>query len=114
MTAALTEFGCKLVELHASPRPLSSGSIEDVFVVRTRGVKKGQIDDGDLDALARKLLAASRDPLSAHTLKTQVNKLQAKNGRLRERVEKLVQKLEEQQITIEMHVDENDKGDGDA
>lgn len=113
MTAALTEFGCKLVELHASPRPLSDGSIEDVFVVRTRGVKKGQIDDGDLEKLARKLLAASRDPLSAHTLKTQVKKLQAKNGGLRERVEKLVRKLEEQQITIEKHDAEIDEGEED-
>jgi ribosomal protein L9 len=48
------------------------------------------------------MLAASRDPLSAHTLKTQVRKLQAKNDRLRERVEKLVKRLEDQQITIEI------------
>jgi len=108
MTAALAEAGCKLVELHASPRPLSDGSIEDVFVVRTRGQKKGQIDDGDLDDLARKLLAASRDPLSAHTLKTQVEKLQAKNARLRERVKKLIQKLEDQQITIEIAAEEQE------
>jgi uncharacterized protein YlxW (UPF0749 family) len=52
--------------------------------------------------------------LSAHTLKTQVRKLQAKNDRLRERVEKLVKRLEDQQITIEIdtweqegHDDEN-------
>lgn len=116
ITATLAEEGYKLVELHASPRPtlpgttttaISTPTIEDVFVVRTRGAKKGQIDDGDLDDLARKLLAASRDPLSAHTLKTQVRKLQAKNRRLKERVDKLVKRLEDQQITIEpTHMDD--------
>ena len=113
MTAALTEAGCKLVELHASPRQLSTDSIEDVFVVKTRGPKKGQIDDGDLDELARKMLAASRDPLSAHTLKTTVKKLQAKNARLRERVQKLIHKLEDQQITIEMAAEDQDDEEED-
>lgn len=114
MTAALAESGLKLVELHAGSRSSETDWIEDVFVVKTRGAKKGQVDDADLDDLARKMLAASRDPLSAHTLKTQVRKLQAKNDRLRERVEKLVKRLEDQQITIEIdtweqegHDDEN-------
>mmetsp|Transcript_23174 Transcript_23174/g.42020 ORF Transcript_23174/g.42020 Transcript_23174/m.42020 type:complete len:345 (+) Transcript_23174:161-1195(+) len=114
MTAALAESGLKLVELHAGSRSSETDWIEDVFVVKTRGAKKGQVDDADLDDLARKMLAASRDPLSAHTLKTQVRKLQAKNDRLRERVEKLVKRLEDQHITIEIdsweqegHDDEN-------
>ena len=85
--------------------------IEDVFVVKTRGAKKGQLDDADLDDLARKMLAASRDPLSAHTLKTQVRKLQVKNERLRERVEKLVKRLEDQQITIDIDTSEQEDVD---
>ena len=113
MTEALAESGYTLVELHASPR--STGYIEDVFVVRPRGQKRGQMDDGELDDLARKLLAASRDPLSAHTLKTEVQKLRAKNQRLRDRVNKLIHKLEDQHITIETaaataeeHVDDDE------
>lgn len=57
------------------------------------------------------MLAASRDPLSAHTLKTQVRKLQVKNERLRERVEKLVKRLENQQITIDIDTSEQEDVD---
>jgi glycine cleavage system regulatory protein len=111
MTAAIAEFGCKLVELHASSR--STGYIEDVFVVKPRGQSRGQMEDGELDDLARKLLAASRDPLSAHTLKTEVQKLRAKNQRLRERVTKLIHKLEDQQITIETLASEEQVNDNE-
>ena len=107
MTAALTSSGCTLVELHANSP--AAGVIEDVFVVKPRGRARGQMDDGDLDDLARKLLAASRDPLSAHTLKTQVDKLKAKNARLRDRVHKLEQKLEDRQITTETDASQPDK-----
>lgn len=105
MTSALTASGCSLVELHASPREGGcSGSgcaVEDVFVVRPRGggVKK-QVDDEELDELARALLAATKDPLSAHSLKTQVNDLTEENATLVERIDKLETELQERQITI--------------
>lgn len=100
MTAALTAKGCSLVELHASNRQDNDGYIEDIFVVRPRGKPNQQIDDGDLEDLAHALVGASKDPLSAHTLKAQVTNLEATNEELRLRINKLEKVLEDRQITL--------------
>eukprot|EP00567_Pseudictyota_dubia_P015055 CAMPEP_0197434956 /NCGR_PEP_ID=MMETSP1175-20131217/2601_1 /TAXON_ID=1003142 /ORGANISM="Triceratium dubium, Strain CCMP147" /LENGTH=288 /DNA_ID=CAMNT_0042963841 /DNA_START=330 /DNA_END=1196 /DNA_ORIENTATION=+ len=105
MTSALTASGYSLVELHASPREggcTGTGcDVEDVFVVRQRGVGvKKQVDDEDLDELARTLLAATKDPLSAHSLKTQVHDLAEDNASLAERIKKLEKELEDRQIMV--------------
>jgi len=104
-TSALTACGCSLIELHASPRENGcSGSgcaIEDVFVVRPRGGgPKKQVDDDMLDELARSLLAATKDPLLAYSLKTQVHDLTDENHTLTERIKKLETELENRQIIV--------------
>ena len=83
LTAAITANGYSLVELHASSRDHEGEAagthiVEDTFVLRPRG-HPGQIDDRDLDELGRVLLAACRDPLQAHSLKTQVHELHDEN-----------------------------------
>jgi len=105
MTSALTASGCSLVELHASPRAGGcSGSgcpVEDVFIVRRRGTGVNrQVDDDDLDELAHALLAATKDPLSAHSLKTQVQNLSEENDNLADHIKTLEKELEDRQITI--------------
>eukprot|EP00565_Helicotheca_tamesis_P002370 CAMPEP_0185740836 /NCGR_PEP_ID=MMETSP1171-20130828/38637_1 /TAXON_ID=374046 /ORGANISM="Helicotheca tamensis, Strain CCMP826" /LENGTH=275 /DNA_ID=CAMNT_0028412765 /DNA_START=285 /DNA_END=1112 /DNA_ORIENTATION=+ len=101
MTSALTSQGCSLVELHASPRESSGsdGTVEDIFIVRQRG-SKTQIDDDKLGELSRALLAATKDPLLAHSLKAQVTELEAENEKLISRVKKLEDVIEEKQVTI--------------
>lgn len=105
MTAALTASGCSLIELRASPRESDCNSlgcaIEDVFIVRPRGCgpNKKQIDDNDLDGIARALLAASKDPLSSHSLKQQVKDLSEENEALSEKVQQLERAFEDKQIS---------------
>jgi len=99
MSSALTASGCTVHELHAnSSDDDSDNKIEDVFVVRRHKQKLG---DDELDGIARKLLAASRDPLMAHSLKTQNEELIEENRNLQLRIEKIVSKLEDRQISIE-------------
>jgi tRNA-specific adenosine deaminase 1 len=103
LTAALATAGCAVRELHA--KSTEDGTILDQIVVQTGG---GGGTDGhhepipneQLDQVARQLLAASRDPLMAHSLKTQNEELKQQNALLAQRVEKLERKLEDQQLTI--------------
>ena len=44
------------------------------------------IDNDDLDDLARVILSAAKDPLNAHSLKGQIERLEIKNIALAERV----------------------------
>lgn len=106
LTAAITAHGYSLVELHASPVHFEGEAdgqvVEDVFVLRPRGGgPKVKVDDQDLEDLGRVLLEACKDPLSAHSLKTQVKKLEAKNERLINRLEIMERVMEERQIKIE-------------
>mmetsp|Transcript_26372 Transcript_26372/g.40467 ORF Transcript_26372/g.40467 Transcript_26372/m.40467 type:complete len:363 (-) Transcript_26372:318-1406(-) len=118
VTQVLTERGYSLVEVHASPRQhgqmegkisslhssitnLPEGTIEDTIVVRPRGEKhKKQVDDDELDELAKMILAACKDPLSAHTLKAQVTDLESTNMELQHRVKILEKAIEDRQIRI--------------
>jgi len=96
MSSALTTSGCTVHELDANS--YEDGTIEDIFVVRRQ---KKKLEDEELDDVARKLLAASRDPLMAHTLKTENEELVEENRNLKQRVEKLAAKLEDRQISVE-------------
>jgi hypothetical protein len=96
MSSALTVGGITVHELHANSS--DDDMIEDVFVVRRH---KQKLEDEELDGIARLLLAASRDPLMAHSLKTQNEELLQENQTLKQRVEKLAAKMEDRQISIE-------------
>lgn len=104
LTAAITSNGYSLVELHAASRAHADGThiVEDVFVIRPRGQSvKGQIDDRDLDEVGQILFAACRDPLSAHSLKTQVHDLKSENETLKDRVQFLENTITAKQVKIE-------------
>ena len=96
MSSALTEGGLTLHELIANSS--DDNMIEDVFVVRRH---KQKLDDGELDGIARMLLAASRDPLMAHSLKTQNKELLEENKALQQRLQNVTAKLEDRQVSIE-------------
>ena len=96
MSSALTVGGLTVHELRANSS--DDDTIEDVFVVRRH---KQKLEDDELDGIARLLLAASRDPLMAHSLKTQNEELLKENQAMKQRVEKLAAKLEDRQISIE-------------
>lgn len=107
LTATLTAQGLSLVELHASPHRSSSDTMEDIFIVRPRGQSpQFQIDDRDLADLGRVLLAACKDPLGTHSLKTQVQVLQDENQALVGRVKTLEKVIEDRQIKVEPANDE--------
>ena len=104
LTAAITSSGYSLVELHAASRDHADGThiVEDVFILRPRGQSiKGQIDDRDLDELGQILLAACRDPLLAHSLKTQIHDLKSENELLKDRAQFLENVITAKQIKIE-------------
>jgi hypothetical protein len=103
LTATISAQGLSLVELHANPHtPESSGVVEDVFVLRPRGnLPHVQIDDRDLAELGRVLLAACKDPLGSHSLKTQVQVLQDENEALVDRMKTLEKVIEDRQIHVE-------------
>lgn len=110
MTAAVASAGYSVVELHATTlQPVGAGDSpsssthmsEDTFIVRPRGSKTEQVPDGELDGLARAVLAACKDPLSARTLKTQVQNLKEDNDALLQRVSWLERALVDRQIKIE-------------
>jgi hypothetical protein len=116
LTAAITSSGYSLVELRAASRdhndPANHGThiVEDVFVLRPRGggqSSSGQIDDRDLEKVGQVLLAACRDPLSAHSLKTQVQDLTSENESLKDRVQFLETVITTKQIRIEPRGNDN-------
>lgn len=73
--------------------------VEDTFVIRDRATQQA-IDNDDLDALARTILAAAKDPLNTHTLKGQVEELEIENMALADRVLVLEKILEDRQIRV--------------
>lgn len=73
--------------------------VEDTFLIRDRTTHQA-IDNEDLDPLARTILAAAKDPLNSHSLKSQLEDLEIENMALADRVLALEKKLEDQQIKI--------------
>ena len=72
MTAALAISGCKVIEVHATTRVFED-TLEDTFVVQTHG---RQVKDGELADVSHRLLAATKDPLQARSLKQELSRLQ--------------------------------------
>ena len=119
ITASIASVGCSVVELHAENRvqkkeenesileqlvqsqasQAKMNNLEDVFIIRDRSTHLA-IDDEDLEDLARTVLAAAKDPLNSHSLKTQVADLQMENDALADRVQMLEGRLEDEQIKI--------------
>lgn len=106
MTAALTASGMSLLEMHASSRDtpvgvdiLSGKNIEDVFVVQ-KGDTKMPVENEELEDLARRLLAATKDPLSTLSLKARAKELEEENNELVARVDRLEKIIDERQITV--------------
>mmetsp|Transcript_4598 Transcript_4598/g.7345 ORF Transcript_4598/g.7345 Transcript_4598/m.7345 type:complete len:478 (+) Transcript_4598:97-1530(+) len=73
--------------------------VEDVFLIRRRSTHQ-PIENEDLDELARAVLAAAKDPLNSHSLKSQVDELTVENMALAERIEVLEGRLEDGQIRV--------------
>jgi len=73
--------------------------VEDVFLIRRRSTHQ-PIENEDLDEFARTVLAAAKDPLNSHSLKSQVDELTVENMALAERVEILERRLEDGQIRV--------------
>lgn len=115
ITASIANVGCSVVELHAENRvqkkeenesileqlspQAKMNNLEDVFIIRDRSTHLA-IDDEDLEDLARTVLAAAKDPLNSHSLKTQVADLQMENDALADRVQMLEARLEDEQIKV--------------
>eukprot|EP00957_Ditylum_brightwellii_P060992 4629679-Ditylum_brightwellii.AAC.1 len=101
MTAALASGGYSLVELHASSRESNAGGskVEDTFIVRPCG-SKTQIDDDTLDEVSRSLLEATKHPILAHSLKSQIAELEADDNKLISRAKKLEELIEDEQINV--------------
>lgn len=73
--------------------------VEDTFVIRDRATQQA-IDNDDLDALARTILAAAKDPLNTHSLKGQLEELEIENMALADRVLALEKMLEDRQVRV--------------
>jgi len=73
--------------------------VEDVFLIRRRSTHQ-PIENEDLDELARTVLAAAKDPLNSHSLKSQVDELTVENMALAERVEILESSLQDAQMRV--------------
>jgi len=73
--------------------------VEDTFVIRDRATQQA-IDNDDLDALARAILTAAKDPLNTHSLKGQLEELEIENMALADRVLALEKMLEDRQVRV--------------
>ena len=81
MIASLTISGCKLLEVHAKTR-IFEDTLEDTFVVQSLG---RQVDDDALEEVSARVLAATKDPLQARSLKAELARLQEEVAELRRR-----------------------------
>ena len=123
ITAAIANAGCSVVELTAENRDKAKsgdamdsedGSIatmvdhlvhpdrihvEDVFLIKDRATQQA-IGNDDLDGLARSVLAAAKDPLNSHSLKSQLDDLRFENDALVERIIALEDLLDRRQIKV--------------
>mmetsp|Transcript_5469 Transcript_5469/g.17625 ORF Transcript_5469/g.17625 Transcript_5469/m.17625 type:complete len:204 (-) Transcript_5469:169-780(-) len=82
MTAALASAGCRVVEMHARSSSLDERRVEDTFVVQSLG---RQVDDDALEEVSARVLAATKDPLQARSLKAELARLQEEVAELRRR-----------------------------
>ena len=123
ITAAIASAGCSVVELTAENRDKAKrgdaadsedGGIatmvdnlvqpnrmyfEDVFLIKDRATQQA-IGNDDLDGVARSVLAAVKDPLSSHCLKSQLDDLRLKNDALVKRITLLEDQLDRRQIKL--------------
>eukprot|EP00979_Chaetoceros_neogracilis_P012573 scaffold3357_cov268-Chaetoceros_neogracile.AAC.14 len=84
MAAALTLYGCSILDVSAHKLP--DGTIEDKFSVVDHATRR-RLDDDELLIVSKLLLDASQEgPLM---LKAQVNELENQNGELRGRIKHL-------------------------
>jgi len=91
--------------------------VEDIFLIRDRSSHQA-LDNDELDGLARTILAAAKDPLNSHSLKSQLEELQFENMALADRVLLLEKMLEDRQIKVvpslvkRVEVDESKQSSG--
>lgn len=73
--------------------------VEDIFLVRNRSTQQA-LENEELESLGRQILAAAKDPLNSHSLKSRLEELQFENDALAERVLLLERMLESRQIKV--------------
>lgn len=95
MAAALTLYGCSILDVSAHKLP--DGTIEDKFSVVDHATRR-RLDDDELLIVSKLLLDASKEgPLM---LKAQVSELENQNGELRGRIKHLEEVLLKRRMTI--------------
>jgi hypothetical protein len=73
--------------------------VEDIFLIRDRSTQQA-LDNDELEGIGQQILAAAKDPLNSHSLKSRLEELQFENDALAERVMMLEKMLESRQIKV--------------
>lgn len=73
--------------------------VEDIFLIRDRSTQQA-LENDELETLGQQILAAAKDPLNSHSLKSRLEELQFENDALAERVLMLEKVLESRQIKV--------------
>ena len=84
--------------------------VEDIFLIRDRSTQQA-LENDELEGLGQQILAAAKDPLNSHSLKSRLEELQYENDALAERVLMLEKLLENRQIKVVRSVKEGNKSD---
>lgn len=84
-----------LVQLLNPPPP----RVEDIFLIRDRSTQHA-LENEELENLGQQILAAAKDPLNSHSLKSRLDELQFENDALAERVLVLEKIIENRQIKV--------------
>ncbi|KAL3800865.1 hypothetical protein HJC23_001702 [Cyclotella cryptica] len=84
--------------------------VEDIFLIRDRSTQQA-LENEDLENLGQQILAAAKDPLNSHSLKSRLEELQFENDALAERVLLLERMLESRQIKVVRSVGRVDERD---
>lgn len=87
--------------------------VEDIFLIRDRSTQQA-LENDELESLGQQILAAAKDPLNSHSLKSRLEELQYENDALAERVLMLEKLLENRQVKVvrsgkEMHKSDNEE-----
>jgi hypothetical protein len=93
-----------LVNLLHPPPP----RVEDIFLIRDRSTQQA-LENDELESIGQQILAAAKDPLNSHSLKSRLEELQFENDALAERVLMLEGMLESRQIKVVRSVDGSGK-----